>query len=214
MVERMAKRRGVGVTTPQKPPLETPPPVASRLQQQVIRPLPNHRQQHQQQQQQAVSSHLQPFEHRAHSNGSPHSPIVTPKQPPSRGKATNLPRIRNAILHVLLCGPVNAREQIEALSVLTARGTHHQYMILFKGDKSRAYRGLYVLVSGAFPEDDVLVKAAGNGPSEIVPALVQTFYKYDSGAKTFAPLPTREVTLSTDAVSLPVKASKRVMYDV
>ncbi|KAJ3021579.1 Calmodulin-regulated spectrin-associated protein 1 [Thoreauomyces humboldtii] len=140
--------------------------------------------------------------------------LATP--PPSRGiRASELPRsvaraspvkeqsnrqlIRNALMHVCLAGAVNEKCQAEVLEDLSATTSNH-FMILFHAPSTQTFRGLY----SYDPHLDQALKIhpGTQGPDVLDTSSVLTFYKYDSGARTFKAVPTKSFGRSVHAVAI------------
>ena len=83
---------------------------------------------------------------------------------------------------------------------------------VLKDDTVHTFRGLYALRRGASatnsggPYVDA-EKIAGKGPRRFDEPLVKRFLKYDSSGRSFAPLPSKSFTFTTDAVVLAPSAA-------
>ncbi len=74
------------------------------------------------------------------------------------------------------------------------------FIILFREVNNFSFRGLYFWDHNL---DQTLKLYAGcTGPTELNPRAVLEFYKYDSGARTFKPIPTKSFGKSVDAVAI------------
>jgi hypothetical protein len=105
--------------------------------------------------------------------------------------------VRNAIQHVCLAGGANQKERDQVLKVLDET-THDKFVVLFRKDLNLKFRALY----SADVELGSALKLIGTGPQELQPTMVEQFYKYDSGAKEFKCLATKNFGATTDAVAL------------
>lgn len=73
-------------------------------------------------------------------------------------------------------------------------------MILLRDVNNFAFRGLYFWDPNL---DQTLKLYSGSpGPTELDPAGVLEFYKYDSGARTFKPIPTKSFGRTVDAIAI------------
>lgn len=104
--------------------------------------------------------------------------------------------INNAICHCCLPGKVNETTRMRALQILEMSEARH-FMILFRDSKCQ-FRALYIYD----PDSEKLFKLDGNGPSTILPAMIDCLYKYNSGRKSFASLPSKTLSVSIDAVTI------------
>ncbi|KAJ3076513.1 putative deoxyribonuclease tatdn3 [Podochytrium sp. JEL0797] len=159
--------------------------------------------------------------------------VTAAARPPSTRKPTraavvqtqsNRKIIKNA-LQVCLAGTVNERVKAEVLEDLDSSPAHH-FIILFRGLKNHAFKGLYsydpslrqVLrvyapassaglskpSSREFPSTPPAAVNANMiaGPNSIAEEDVLEFYKYDSGARAFKVVPTRSFGCSVHAVAV------------
>ncbi|KAJ3134704.1 hypothetical protein HK101_004320 [Irineochytrium annulatum] len=163
-----------------------------------------------------------------------HGPSRTPAKPekkvinqrPQQRVQSNRPLIRNALLHVCLAGTVNDKVKQDVLDDL-ADSTASHFIILFRGPKNHAFRGLYSFdpnlhqvlkvyapASGAPPSDGdsldipttpssaAAAAPINSGPATLLEEDVAEFYKYDSGSRGFKLLPTKSFGISVHAVAL------------
>ncbi|KAJ3198023.1 putative deoxyribonuclease tatdn3 [Entophlyctis luteolus] len=140
---------------------------------------------------------------------------------------SNRQLIKNA-LHVCLAGSVNEKAKKDVLEDLEASSASH-FIILFRGLKNHAFKGLYsydprlqhvVRVysqASLTPESKLEIHAIDGepikpkpsrilsgyaaGPSSICASDVLEFYKYDSGSRTFKVVPTKSFGVSVHAIA-------------
>ncbi|KAJ3140522.1 Calmodulin-regulated spectrin-associated protein 3 [Geranomyces variabilis] len=144
---------------------------------------------------------------------------------PNVKEQSNRQLIRNALVHVCLAGSVNEKCQEEVLEVCRniyydSRVTHqpltirihccrqkdlettpsNHFIILFHAPSTQTFRGLY----SYDPRLDQALKIhpGTQGPDVLDTANVLTFYKYDSGARIFKPVPTKSFGRSVHAVAI------------
>ncbi|KAJ3175240.1 Calmodulin-regulated spectrin-associated protein 1 [Geranomyces variabilis] len=112
---------------------------------------------------------------------------------------SNRQLIRNALVHVCLAGSVNEKCQEEVLEDLETTSSNH-FIILFHAPSTQTFRGLY----SYDPRLDQALKIhpGTQGPDVLDTANVLTFYKYDSGARIFKPVPTKSFGRSVHAVAI------------
>ncbi|KAJ3315661.1 hypothetical protein HDV04_002075 [Boothiomyces sp. JEL0838] len=131
----------------------------------------------------------------------------TPKPPkPTSSKfrkslstKSNKNLIKNALMHVCLAGNLNKGVKEEVLQDLTESEANH-FVILLRDVNNFAFRGLYFWDPNL---DQTLKLYSGSpGPTELDPAGVLEFYKYDSGARTFKPIPTKSFGRTVDAIAI------------
>ncbi|KAI8844344.1 hypothetical protein BJ741DRAFT_573464 [Chytriomyces cf. hyalinus JEL632] len=146
------------------------------------------------------------------------------KSLPTIKQQSNRKLIKNALLQVCLAGSVNEKVKADVMEDLEASPSSH-FIILFRGPKNHAFKGLYSydaqlqqvlkVYAPAFlaggPKDDTLFDAAktpptpssaAGGPSSISEEDVMEFYKYDSGSRSFKVVPTKSFGVSVHAVAL------------
>ncbi|XP_060592189.1 calmodulin-regulated spectrin-associated protein 1-like isoform X2 [Ruditapes philippinarum] len=112
--------------------------------------------------------------------------------------------IINAISHCCLAGSVNTEQKNKVLEEVAKSSAKH-FLILFR-DASCGYRGLY----GFDPDTEDCFKIVGVGPRSINNEMVEKYYKYNSGAKSFSQVAsTKHISVSIDAVSLQNTVWKR-----
>ncbi|KAJ3223327.1 Calmodulin-regulated spectrin-associated protein 1 [Chytriomyces hyalinus] len=145
------------------------------------------------------------------------------KSLPTIKQQSNRKLIKNALLQVCLAGSVNEKVKADVMEDLEASPSSH-FIILFRGPKNHAFKGLYSydaqlqqvlkVYAPAFipagPKDDTLFDTAktpptpnsAGGPSSISEEDVMEFYKYDSGSRSFKVVPTKSFGVSVHAVAL------------
>ncbi|KAJ3171994.1 Calmodulin-regulated spectrin-associated protein 1 [Geranomyces variabilis] len=118
---------------------------------------------------------------------------------PNVKEQSNRQLIRNALVHVCLAGSVNEKCQEEVLEDLETTSSNH-FIILFHAPSTQTFRGLY----SYDPRLDQALKIhpGTQGPDVLDTANVLTFYKYDSGARIFKPVPTKSFGRSVHAVAI------------
>ncbi|XP_046560920.1 LOW QUALITY PROTEIN: calmodulin-regulated spectrin-associated protein 1-like [Haliotis rubra] len=103
--------------------------------------------------------------------------------------------IMNAISHCCLAGCVNTDTKNKVLEIISQTDAKH-FLILFR-DGGCQFKGLYTYA----PEMEEIFKIHGVGPKQITNKMVEKFYKYNSGAKSFTEVKsTKHISVSIDAV--------------
>ncbi|XP_067666181.1 calmodulin-regulated spectrin-associated protein 1-like isoform X2 [Haliotis asinina] len=103
--------------------------------------------------------------------------------------------IMNAISHCCLAGCVNTDTKNKVLEIISQSDAKH-FLILFR-DGGCQFKGLYTYA----PEMEEIFKIHGVGPKQITNKMVEKFYKYNSGAKSFTEVKsTKHISVSIDAV--------------
>ncbi|XP_046362508.2 calmodulin-regulated spectrin-associated protein 1-like isoform X6 [Haliotis rufescens] len=103
--------------------------------------------------------------------------------------------IMNAISHCCLAGCVNTDTKNKVLEIISQSDAKH-FLILFR-DGGCQFKGLYTYA----PEIEEIFKIHGVGPKQITNKMVEKFYKYNSGAKSFTEVKsTKHISVSIDAV--------------
>lgn len=74
------------------------------------------------------------------------------------------------------------------------------FVILFRDANNFSFRGLYFWDHNL--DQTLKLYSGSSGPTELDPRAVIEFYKYDSGARTFKPIPTKSFGRSVDAVAI------------
>jgi hypothetical protein len=110
---------------------------------------------------------------------------------------SNYKLLVNAINLVCLAGSHRAVEREGVLEVmgLTPKDT---FFILFRNSQTLHYSGLYRKDADSLR----VLKVHGLGPAEVTDDMIETFFKYESSAKKFSPMLTKEFTLTTDGIAL------------
>ncbi|KAI9350883.1 hypothetical protein BDR26DRAFT_1003689 [Obelidium mucronatum] len=158
------------------------------------------------------------------------APYTRKKPLPFTKQQSNRKIIKNA-LQVCLAGTVNEKVKKEVIEDLDASKANH-FIILFRGLKNHAFKGLYsydnhlhqVLrvyapASDARTVDEKRVPSAATpatpssaaGPNSISEQDVLEFYKYDSGSRSFKVVPTRSFGASVHAVALRSDFGRKAM---
>ncbi|KAJ3098252.1 Calmodulin-regulated spectrin-associated protein 1 [Phlyctochytrium planicorne] len=134
--------------------------------------------------------------------------------------------IKNALMHVCLAGTVNEKVKKDVLEDLNQCMARH-FIILFRGSKNHAFRGLYSLNASNIAIDRVYsprpitpynIKSLENsteidrihgaaflgnsGPDTISTEEVLEFYKYDCGSRCFKLLPTQHFSKNVHAIAI------------
>ncbi|XP_030830237.1 calmodulin-regulated spectrin-associated protein 2 isoform X6 [Strongylocentrotus purpuratus] len=104
--------------------------------------------------------------------------------------------IINAISHCILAGVVNEKTKDKVLQEI-AKADQKHFMILFR-DHSLQFRSLYSFT----PESEELTKVYGTGPRHITNKMTDTLYKYNSGGKHFAKVPSKSLSVQIDGVTI------------
>lgn len=74
----------------------------------------------------------------------------------------------------------------------------NHFLILFR-DASCQFRAVYTMN----PETEEMVRLTGIGPRVIVPEMVESIYKYSSDRKQFTTIPSKTMSMSVDAFTIP-----------
>ncbi|XP_056263312.1 calmodulin-regulated spectrin-associated protein 3 isoform X2 [Pseudoliparis swirei] len=105
--------------------------------------------------------------------------------------------IHNAITRCCLAGKVNEPQKNKIVEEMEASTGNH-FLILFR-DASCQFRAVYTMN----PETEEMVRLTGNGPRIIVPEMVDSIYKYSSDRKQFTAIPSKTMSVSVDAFTIP-----------
>ena len=84
-----------------------------------------------------------------------------------------------------------------------------QVLVLFGSEEALTFRGIYL----RDPEAGVAEKIFGLGPNEIGESEIVSFYKYNSGRKTFQKIRSESLTSTTDAIAISKEKIIRVVDD-
>ncbi|XP_074656708.1 calmodulin-regulated spectrin-associated protein 1-like [Tubulanus polymorphus] len=105
--------------------------------------------------------------------------------------------IINAISHVCLAGSVNNETKNRTIDDISKSEANH-FLILFR-DSGCQYRAVYTYN----PETEDMFKLTGNGPKALSEKMMERFYKYNSGSKSFSVISsTKHMSVSIDAVTI------------
>uniref|UniRef100_A0A8C9T9Z2 Calmodulin regulated spectrin associated protein family member 3 n=1 Tax=Scleropages formosus TaxID=113540 RepID=A0A8C9T9Z2_SCLFO len=105
--------------------------------------------------------------------------------------------IHNAISRCCLAGKVNEPQKNKMVEEME-KSTANHFLILFR-DSSCQFRAVYTMN----PETEELVRLAGTGPRVVSCSLVESMYKYSSDRKQFTPIPSKTMSMSVDAFTIP-----------
>ncbi|KAL1005060.1 hypothetical protein UPYG_G00053980 [Umbra pygmaea] len=105
--------------------------------------------------------------------------------------------IHNALSRCCLAGKVNETQKNKIVEEMEKSPANH-FLILFR-DSSCQFRAVYTMSA----DSDELVRLAGVGPRVVSPALVESIYKYSSDRKQFSCIPSKTMSMSVDAFTLP-----------
>ncbi|GAA6087483.1 calmodulin-regulated spectrin-associated protein 3 isoform X4 [Tachysurus ichikawai] len=105
--------------------------------------------------------------------------------------------IHNAITHCCLAGKVN-EPQKNKITEEMEKSTANHFLILFR-DSSCQFRAVYTMN----PETEELSRLTGIGPRIISLSMVESIYKYSSDRKQFSAIPSKTMSMSVDAFTIP-----------
>ncbi|KAK2833300.1 hypothetical protein Q5P01_017189 [Channa striata] len=105
--------------------------------------------------------------------------------------------IHNAITRCCLAGKVNEPQKNKIVEEME-KSTANHFLILFR-DTSCQFRAVYTMN----PETDEMVRLTGIGPRVITPEMVESIYKYSSDRKQFTVIPSKTMSMSVDAFTIP-----------
>ncbi|KAG7460297.1 hypothetical protein MATL_G00219950 [Megalops atlanticus] len=105
--------------------------------------------------------------------------------------------IHNALSRCCLAGKVNEPQKVKILEEMEKCTANH-FLILFR-DSSCQFRAVYTMN----PETEELVRLTGIGPRVISAAMVESIYKYSSDRKQFTAIPSKTMSMSVDAFTIP-----------
>ncbi|CAG5897920.1 calmodulin-regulated spectrin-associated protein 3 isoform 2-T2 [Menidia menidia] len=105
--------------------------------------------------------------------------------------------IHNAITRCCLAGKVNEPQKNKIVEEME-KSTANHFLILFR-DSSCQFRAVYTMN----PETEEMVRITGIGPRVITPEMVESIYKYSSDRKQFTAIPSKTMSMSVDAFTIP-----------
>lgn len=105
--------------------------------------------------------------------------------------------IHNAISRCCLAGKVNEPQKNKIVEEMEKSSANH-FLILFR-DSSCQFRAVYTMN----PETEEMVRLTGIGPRVITPEMVESIYKYSSDRKQFTAIPSKTMSMSVDAFTIP-----------
>uniref|UniRef100_H3C650 Calmodulin regulated spectrin associated protein family member 3 n=1 Tax=Tetraodon nigroviridis TaxID=99883 RepID=H3C650_TETNG len=105
--------------------------------------------------------------------------------------------IHNAITRCCLAGKVNEPQKNKIVEEMEKSAANH-FLILFR-DASCQFRAVYTMN----PETEEMVRLTGIGPRIILPEMVESIYKYSSDRKQFTVIPSKTMSMSVDAFTIP-----------
>ncbi|KAJ8251331.1 hypothetical protein GJAV_G00220180 [Gymnothorax javanicus] len=105
--------------------------------------------------------------------------------------------IQNALSRCCLAGKVNEPQKNKILEEMEDCTANH-FLILFR-DSSCQFRAVYAMN----PETEEMVRVTGIGPRVIGAGMVESIYKYSSDRKQFTAIPSKTMSMSVDAFTIP-----------
>ncbi|XP_028310689.1 calmodulin-regulated spectrin-associated protein 3 isoform X2 [Gouania willdenowi] len=105
--------------------------------------------------------------------------------------------IHNAISRCCLAGKVNEPQKNKIVEEMD-KSTANHFLILFR-DASCQFRAVYTMN----PETEEMERLTGIGPRIITPEMVESIYKYSSDRKQFTVIPSKTMSMSVDAITIP-----------
>ncbi|KAG9343669.1 hypothetical protein JZ751_013047, partial [Albula glossodonta] len=105
--------------------------------------------------------------------------------------------IHNALSRCCLAGKVNEPQKNKILEEMEKCAANH-FLILFR-DSSCQFRAVYAMN----PETEEMVRVTGIGPRVISADMVESIYKYSSDRKQFTAIPSKTMSMSVDAFTIP-----------
>ncbi|RWS30210.1 calmodulin-regulated spectrin-associated protein 2-like protein [Leptotrombidium deliense] len=115
--------------------------------------------------------------------------FVKPTQKSNRGLIINAS-------NVVLAGAVNAETKKRVLEEINVSDSKH-FVILFRG-AGMQFRAIY----SYNPDREEVFKLYGTGPKTINNDMIDKFYKYNSGTKSFNEVQTKHLTVTIDAFTI------------
>ncbi|KPP63654.1 calmodulin-regulated spectrin-associated protein 3-like [Scleropages formosus] len=105
--------------------------------------------------------------------------------------------IHNALSRCCLAGKVNEPQKNKIMEEME-KSTANHFLILFR-DSSCQFRAVYTMN----PETEELVRLAGTGPRAVSSSVVESMFKYSSDRKQFTAIPSKTMSMSVDAFTIP-----------
>ncbi|XP_034045361.1 calmodulin-regulated spectrin-associated protein 3 isoform X2 [Thalassophryne amazonica] len=105
--------------------------------------------------------------------------------------------VHNALTRCCLAGKVNEPQKNKIVEEME-KSTANHFLILFR-DSSCQFRAVYTMN----PETDEMVRLTGIGPRVITLEMVESIYKYSSDRKQFTVIPSKTMSMSVDAFTIP-----------
>ncbi|KAJ8384655.1 hypothetical protein AAFF_G00199870 [Aldrovandia affinis] len=105
--------------------------------------------------------------------------------------------IHNALSRCCLAGKVNEQQRSKIVEEMDKCPANH-FLILFR-DSSCQFRAVYTMS----PESEEMVRLTGIGPRVISTGTVESIYKYSSDRKQFSAIPSKTMSMSVDAFTIP-----------
>ncbi|XP_029014684.1 calmodulin-regulated spectrin-associated protein 3 isoform X2 [Betta splendens] len=105
--------------------------------------------------------------------------------------------IHNAITRCCMAGKVNEPQKNKIVEEMEKSSANH-FLILFR-DASCQFRAVYTMN----PETEEMVRLTGIGPRVITLEMVESIYKYSSDRKQFTVIPSKTMSMSVDAFTIP-----------
>ncbi|XP_068192995.1 calmodulin-regulated spectrin-associated protein 3 isoform X2 [Antennarius striatus] len=105
--------------------------------------------------------------------------------------------IHNAITRCCLAGKVNEPQKNKIVEEMERSAANH-FLILFR-DASCQFRAVYTMN----PETEEMTRLTGIGPRVISLEMVESIYKYSSDRKQFTVIPSKTMSMSVDAFTIP-----------
>ncbi|RWS27152.1 calmodulin-regulated spectrin-associated protein 2-like protein [Leptotrombidium deliense] len=115
--------------------------------------------------------------------------FVKPTQKSNRGLILNA-------LNVVLGGPANADARKRVLQEINSSESKH-FIILFRGTGMQ-FRAIYSYNT----DREEVFKLYGTGPKVVNNDMIEKFYKYNSGTKSFNDFQTKNLTVTVDAITI------------
>uniref|UniRef100_A0A3B4WAJ7 Calmodulin regulated spectrin associated protein family member 3 n=1 Tax=Seriola lalandi dorsalis TaxID=1841481 RepID=A0A3B4WAJ7_SERLL len=125
-------------------------------------------------------------------------PEYTPKLYKEPSFKSNKFIIHNAITRCCLAGKVNEPQKNKIVEQEMEKSAANHFLILFR-DSSCQFRAVYTMI----PETEEMVRLTGIGPRTITPEMVESIYKYSSDRKQFTVIPSKTMSMSVDAFTIP-----------